>query len=169
MKNIKRQEKSGQCGVYNLANLLQDDSILKYAKDKKYIPCGITEVNQILRKEGYDDFLLSPVIAAVVYTTKIPTDFASYLMLSYPSNSSIPECFYPFVVYVQGGKDEYGLHAISILVSIDKVLYSDPLNAEFIEVDSINDVFSKYKYVNSIYGLANSDGDYVGFEKEYVN
>lgn len=35
MKNLVVQSKSGQCGVYNLANALRDKSLSRYADDEK--------------------------------------------------------------------------------------------------------------------------------------
>lgn len=46
MKNIKKQKKSGLCGLYNLVNVLQNKDMLIYEEQEELIPFGHFELNK---------------------------------------------------------------------------------------------------------------------------
>ena len=154
MKNIKVQEKSGQCGVFALANLFQAPAIIEnYGDDEDLCPCGYVETNIILEKEeisarmthlvftSHEEFVIEPEFA-----TALIDDYVKGLQMSYGKEDFIT----PFVMYVQAGDDRYGLHAISLLRYKDEYSYLDPRDEEWITVKSLDEIAGRYRHINRI-------------------
>ena len=169
MKNFKGQKESGQCGIYNLANVLKDKSILKYADIAEYIPCGTHESNKILKAAGYD-IQLSALIASVNYKLKIPTKFfinsINAVINQFDGND---EEIVIFIIYAQCGNGKKGLHAVSLIYWNNRYYYTDPNNDSFIEISSIKDIFKHFKYANSLICITNQNGDFVALKSYLVN
>lgn len=155
MKNIKIQTKSGHCGIYNLANILQDERILEYSHDIKYVPCGISETNKILNLEGYD-FVMHPIIEPLNFNIEIPKIFFNSVMDNIEKNTkSNTTHIFPLILSVMAGCGETGLHAISLMYFNGKFAMSDPRYDRYEIIEKLDVIFEKYKYVNSISGFVN--------------
>lgn len=99
MKNIKIQDKHGTCGIYNLANLLQNKEILKYENDSDFIPCGYQETNKILELENYH-IRQRGLIVNFSPSGQIPIDFLKQTLESYTAAIKKQACSNSIGVFV---------------------------------------------------------------------
>lgn len=167
MINYKKQTKSGSCGIFNLANIIRNKSIIeKYGENHDYIPCGNYELNKILAVE-FPEIRVEPLINSVTWKQKIPVQFFKSIVNSFINDLAVKkEHICSFILQVQTGNNEFGLHAISLLYSNGKFIISDPIKSVFESIDGIDCIFEKYKYVNSINSFLNNEGNFTAFTKE---
>lgn len=155
--NLRKQNKSGQCGVYNLANLVQDKDILAYADDKTYLPCGLYEVNKILKNEGYP-FKFEFIVATSMYNEPIPEDFAIRIFEEYRNTiSNVVEkkvkkdgYFIPFILSVQLGNNKKSLHATTLIWHNGQWILTDPASTTFYKINDLKQLFETYKMITQI-------------------
>lgn len=169
MKNLKAQTKSGQCGVYNLANMLQDEDVLRlYSEDPDYIPCGNFEINKILKGEGYP-FTVEPLISAVTWEQRVPYEFVRSMIesLCKALDDQQSEDILPFILVVQKGEGAKGLHATTILYHKGRFAFSDPSEGRFTKEEGLAHIVGKYGYVNALHAFTDEKGDFLSFRKEF--
>jgi hypothetical protein len=156
MKNIKQQTKEGLCGIYNLANLLQDENIVDfYEYQDEYIPCGNFEANKILKHEGYK-YRIQPIIANPGWKFEIPFEYFQLYLNNFTSLIKNKEYTYSFILQVQCADSARSLHAITLLYNDGKYAMSDPRDEEF-KLIELPDLLKRYKYVNMISTLVKDD------------
>lgn len=172
MNNIRQQIRSGQCGIYNLANIMRDENIIdNYANDEDYLPCGNHEANLILHHEGYC-IRIETIAMGINWSMEIPASFAirQMIYLAEECERNAPGCVVPFILQVQTCSDEFGLHAISVICMRDAWAMSDPRDKTFIRIKSPNDIYDHYKYINGISVLQDkSNGKILSLRKEWFD
>lgn len=160
IENFKVQTQSGKCGLYNLANALRNESLLIYEDEEDYVPTGRKEVNKILRVEDYP-FREESIISSFDWKSKIPKQFFKSVINSIINLDLYTIHDYPFVIFklcVQKSKDEFGLHATTLIIYDDLLLFSDPHNKYFELLNSLDDLYKKYLYINSVESFFTDDG-----------
>lgn len=162
MKNLKIQQKSGQCGVYTLANLTRKQRIIdKYGDDQRFIPSGDYELNKILKKEKFS-FRVHPVVSSINWRRIVPVAFLSDIIKDF--TDSCPRYAFVFILGVQVGYDEFGMHSVGLICIGERYFLTDPMFPTFVEIENIEQIDSLYQYVNSISSFVNDKYKYVSFK-----
>jgi hypothetical protein len=79
IKQFDCKKINGFCAIATLANVLRDDAILEYIDSEEFIPSGHRQLSEILHREGYHDFFISPIIQ---FQTKFQS-VKNFLLQSY--------------------------------------------------------------------------------------
>ena len=168
MINYKKQTEHGSCGVFNLANIIRNKSIIKkYGENHDYIPCGNYELNKILAIE-FPEIHVEPLVNSVTWKQSIPVQFVKSVIYDFINDQAVKkEYVCSFILQVQTGNNEFGLHAISLLYNNGKYIISDPIKSAFESIDGIDYILEKYKYINSISSFMNNEGNFTTFTKEF--
>lgn len=166
MKNLRIQQKSGQCGVYTLANLTREQRIIdKYGDDQRFIPSGDPELNQILEKEKMP-FRVHPVISAINWQRAIPIEFASDVINDFANY--YPKYAFIFILGVQVGFDKFGMHSVGLVCMKKRYFLTDPMFPKFVEIENIGQLAKLYQYINSISSFINDKSSFLSFNTGFL-
>ncbi len=163
MKHLDYKRFNGFCGVANLANVLRDEVILDFLDNDEFIPSGYKQLTKILNKIGWPDNLVVEPMVQLFNGMELSKELTKDIIMSDVLKID-DESFMPFILNVRLRKSDKFTHAVSVLRFNDFLLYSDPINQEYVKLQSIDELFDHFEvllgiWVFQLLGAKSSDDD----------